>query len=128
MPRKSTSGSSTSASVVVCGPNPVASASRASAMVEADSTLRKTVARLCASFQISDREASRLQCSVARIAAPSGPNGWSPAGEGAGVATSPSGAVARSGAVAFPVSPVPSIVDLQEPVAILTVGQGNEEH
>jgi hypothetical protein len=68
-PRKSTTGSSTSASVLVCGPKPVASASSASAMVEADSTLRKTVARLCASFQISDRAASRLQCSVARIAA-----------------------------------------------------------
>jgi hypothetical protein len=37
-------------------------------MVEADSTVRKTVARLCASFQISDRAAIRLQCSVARIA------------------------------------------------------------
>jgi hypothetical protein len=46
MPRKSTTGSSTSASVVVWGPNPVAPASSASAMVAADSTLRKTVARL----------------------------------------------------------------------------------
>ena len=77
MPRKSTTGSSTSASVVVWGPKPVASATRASATIEADSTLRKTVARLIASFQSSDRDASRLQCSVARIAAPSGPNGWS---------------------------------------------------
>jgi hypothetical protein len=80
MPRRSTTGSSTSARLVVCGPKPVASASSASAMVAADSTLRKTVARLIASFQISDRDASRLQCSVARIAAPSGPNGWSLAG------------------------------------------------
>ena len=73
MPRRNTTGSSTSASVVVCGPNPVASASSASAMVEADSTVRKTVARLRSSFQISDRAASRLQCSVARIAAACGP-------------------------------------------------------
>jgi hypothetical protein len=50
MPRKSTTGSSTSARVVVCGPKPVASASSASAMVAADSTLRKTVARLIASL------------------------------------------------------------------------------
>ena len=77
MPRRNTTGSSTSASVVVCGPNPVASASSASAMVEADSTVRKTVARLCASFQISDRAASRLQCSVARIAGACGRNGFS---------------------------------------------------
>jgi hypothetical protein len=55
--------------VVVWAPKPVASASSASAMVAADRTLRKTVARLIASFQISDRAASRLQCSVARIAA-----------------------------------------------------------
>ena len=67
MPRRNTTGSSTSASVVVWAPKPVASASSASAMIEADSTVRKTVARLCASFQISDRAASRLQCSVARI-------------------------------------------------------------
>jgi hypothetical protein len=46
-------------------------------MVEADSTVRKTVARLWASFQISDRAASRLQCSVARIAAACDPNWWS---------------------------------------------------
>ena len=128
MPRKSTTGSSTSASVVVCGPNPVASASSASAMVEADSTLRKTVARLWASFQISDRAASRLQCSVARIAAPSGPNGWSPAGWGVGVAPTASDAGARSGAVAFPVSPVASIADLLEPVAFLGVGQDGGAH
>ena len=97
-------------------------------MVAADSTLKKTVARLWASFQISDRAASRLQCSVARIAAPSGPNGWSLGGLGAGVAASAWGAGARSGAVAFPVSPVASIAGLLEPVASLAVGQGNEEH
>jgi hypothetical protein len=97
-------------------------------MVAADSTLRNTVARLWASFQSSDREASRLQCSVARIAVPSGPNRWSLAGEGAAVAGSAWGAGARSGAVAFPVSPVASIAGLLEPVASLAVGQGNEEH
>ena len=67
-------GSNTSASVVVCDPKPVASASSANAMIEADSTVRKTVARLIASFQISDRAASRLQCSAARIAAACGPS------------------------------------------------------
>src|SRR5688500_5579207 len=79
MPRRNTTGSSTSASVVVWDPKPVASASRASAMIEADSTVRKTVARLMASFQISDRVARRFQCSVPRIWAAYGPSGWSPA-------------------------------------------------
>jgi len=46
-------------------------------MIAADSTVRNTVARLIASFQISDRVASRLQCSVARIWAACGPNGRS---------------------------------------------------
>jgi hypothetical protein len=64
MPSRNTTGSSTSASVVVWAPKPVASASSARAMIEADSTVRKTVARLWASFQISDRAAIRLQCSV----------------------------------------------------------------
>jgi hypothetical protein len=36
--------------------------------------VRKTVARLIASFQISDRAASKLQCSAARIAAACGPS------------------------------------------------------
>ena len=52
---------------VVWGPKPVASATSASAMIEADSTVRKTAARLSASLQISDRAAIRLQCSVDRI-------------------------------------------------------------
>ena len=43
-------------------------------MIEADSVVRKTVARLIASFQISDRAAIRLQCSAARIAAACGPS------------------------------------------------------
>src|ERR671912_51625 len=77
----------------------------------AESTLRKTVARLIASFQISDRDASRLQCSVARIAAASGPNGWSLAGEGAAVAPSAWGAIARSGPAALPGSLVVSITE-----------------
>jgi hypothetical protein len=63
MPSNSTTGSSASASVVVCGPKPVASASSASTMIDADSTVRKTVARLIASLQINDRVPSRLQCS-----------------------------------------------------------------
>jgi hypothetical protein len=40
-------------------PKPVASASRASATIEADSTVRKTVVRLIASFQIIDQAFSR---------------------------------------------------------------------
>jgi hypothetical protein len=46
-------------------------------MIEADSTVRKTVALLMASFQINDPAASRLQCSVARIAAACGPSACS---------------------------------------------------
>jgi hypothetical protein len=41
MPSNSTTGSSASASVVVCGPKPVASARSASTMIDADSTVRK---------------------------------------------------------------------------------------
>src|SRR4029453_3581907 len=123
MPSSSTTGSSTSASVVVCGPKPGASASRASAMIAADSTVRKTVARLSASFQISDRVASRLQCSVARIAAPLGPNGYSPAAAGGAppwVRAGPLG-----GGLAFPVLSAGSIVGLLEgaelPAVVLKV-------
>ena len=47
-------------------------------MIDADSRVRKIEVRLIASFQIGDRDPSRLQCSVARIAAASGPNGRSP--------------------------------------------------
>jgi hypothetical protein len=43
----------------VCDP-PTALDSSASVMIAADSTLRKTVARLIASFQISDRNPSRV--------------------------------------------------------------------
>src|SRR5919106_6411508 len=90
MPRSSTTGSTTSASVVVCGPKPVASARKASAMIDADNTVRKTVARLIASFQINDRVAIRLQCSLERIAAASGPNGRSPTPPAVVVNESPS--------------------------------------
>jgi hypothetical protein len=48
--------------VVVWGPKPVALASRASATMAADSTLRKIVVRLIASVHSSDRVPSRLQC------------------------------------------------------------------
>jgi hypothetical protein len=41
--------------------------------------VRKTVARLIASFQISDLDARRLQCSAAKIAAACGPSLASPA-------------------------------------------------
>src|SRR6266508_4941797 len=63
-------------------------------MIEADSTVRKTVARLIASFQISALVPSRLQCSVARIWAAYGPNGCWPATAAVAVAA-PAGA--RSG-------------------------------
>ena len=74
MPRKSTTGSSASARVVVWDPKPVALASSASATMAADSTPRKIVVRLIACVHSSDRVPSRLQCSVARIPAASGPN------------------------------------------------------
>src|SRR6266545_6833755 len=109
----STTGSSTSASVVVCGPKPVASASSASAMIAADSTVRNTVARLIASFQISDLVPSRLQCSVAAIAAAYGPNGWSLARSAATGAASPcGGSCALVGDRAVPLLSVGSIADL----------------
>jgi hypothetical protein len=83
--------------VVVWGPKPVALASSASETIAADSTLRKIVVRLIASVQSSDRDPSRLQCSVARTAAASGPNGRSPAGLDAPGAPSACGAVTGSG-------------------------------
>jgi hypothetical protein len=46
MPRKSTTGSSTSASVAVRGPKPDALATSASATIAADSAPRKIVVRL----------------------------------------------------------------------------------
>src|SRR5512132_3318617 len=121
MPSSSTTGSSTSASVVVCGPKPVASASSASAMIAADSTVRKTVARLIASFQISDLVASRLQCSVARIAAPLGPNGYSPAAAGGAPPWVRSGAGVLGSA--FPVLSAGSIVGLLEVAELPAVVQ-----
>src|SRR5262245_60792943 len=109
MPSRSTTGSSTSARVLVWAPNPVASASSANAMIAADSTVRNTLARLIASFQISDRVASRLQCSVARICAADGPNGCSLA---AAASSRPGSGVLETGA-AFLVLSV-SIADLRE--------------
>ena len=67
--------------------------------------------------QISDRNASRLQCSLARIVAASGPNACSLAGLGAALGRRASGAVARWGRPAVPVSRVVSIAVLLEPVA-----------
>src|SRR6201999_630322 len=103
-------------SAVVCDP-PAALAISASVMIAADSTLRKTVARLIASFQISDRNASRLQCSLARIVAASGPNGCSLAGPGAALSRRASGAVARCGRPTVPVSRVVYIAVLLEQAA-----------
>src|SRR4029453_11773390 len=64
-------------------------------MIEADRTVRNTVARLCASFQISDRAASKLQCSVPRIWAACGPSGCS-------LVTSPATLAARSAVFGAP--------------------------
>src|SRR5262245_39513471 len=43
-------------------------------MIEVDSTVRKTVARLLASFQLSDQGDSRLQCSPASSAGACAPS------------------------------------------------------
>src|SRR5215469_11361953 len=109
IPRKSTTGSSTSASVAVRGPKPVALATSASATIAADSAPRKIVVRLYASFHSSDRCPIRLQCSVARIATASGPSGWSLTGVEAAVPVSAAGAAASSGPGALPVLPLASI-------------------
>jgi hypothetical protein len=97
MPSRNTTCNSTSASVVVCDPKPVASAGSASAMIEAESTVRKRVARLIASFQIKVRAASKLQCSVARIAAACGPNRESLAVPEAASAAAPDAGHSRVG-------------------------------
>ena len=96
----------------MCRPKPVALASRESATIEADSTVRKTVVRLIASFQIIDRVPSKLQCSVAGMVAPSGPNGRPVAALEAAVAVSWLVPVACLGVLAFPVLSVGSIVGL----------------
>src|SRR5215216_2578129 len=64
-------------------------------MMAADSTVRNTLARLMASFQINVLAASRLQCSVARIWAACDPSGWS-------LATPVARAAAASGASGVP--------------------------
>src|SRR5918996_6265418 len=131
MPRSSTTGSTISASVVVCGPNPVASASRASAMIDADNTVRKTVARLIASFQINDRVAIRLQCSLERIAAASGPNGRSPAPPAVVVNESPSaGFCGRCTVVPLPQGVPGALVVLEErpPAEVLPGRRKREAH
>src|SRR5918996_889021 len=85
-PSRNTTGSRTSGSVVVSLPKPVASATNATAMIEADNTVRKTVARLWASFQINDLAESKLQCSAASSAGACAPNSLSPATSAARVA------------------------------------------
>jgi hypothetical protein len=92
IPRKSTTGRSTSASVAVRGPKQVALATSANATIAADSAPRKIVVRLYTSFHSSDRDPIRLQCSVARIATASGPSGRSLTGVGATVPPSAAGA------------------------------------
>jgi hypothetical protein len=111
-PSRNTTGSRTRATAVVRRPKPVASASRASATIEADSTVRKSVVRLIASFQISDRVPSRLQCSVARMVAPSGPNGRSLAALEAPIAVSSLVPGACLGVLALPVLSLASIAGL----------------
>src|SRR5215218_5601913 len=89
-------------------------ASSASAMIEADSTVRNTVARLWASFQISDRAAIRLQCSVPSSWAACGPSGWSLVTPAAGVAAPSAVSGAFDEGVAFRVWSVVPIVGLLE--------------
>jgi hypothetical protein len=84
-------------------------------MMAADSTVRNTVARLRASFQINDLVPSRLQCSVARIWAAYDPSDWSlatPAATGA-AASGASGAPDSDRALLVSWSVVP-IADLLE--------------
>src|SRR5215469_1808873 len=139
IPRKSTTGSSTSASVAVRGPKPVALATSASATVAADSAPRKIVVRLYASFHSSDRDPIRLQCSVARIATASGPSGWSLTGVDAAVPPSAAGAAARSRPGAWPLLSAASmplrrrgagvaahVHSMEEPAS--GVGVGQDDH
>src|SRR5215471_8578586 len=110
IPRKSTTGSSTSATVAARGPRPVELATSASATIAADSAPRKIVVRLYASFHSSDRCPIRLQCSVAKIATASGPSGWSLTGVGTAAPRSAAGAAASPAAGGLPVlsvAPIP---------------------
>src|SRR5215471_14077355 len=52
---------------IVVGPEPSAGATSARAITAPDRMARKIVTRLRASLYVSERVASRLQCSVARI-------------------------------------------------------------
>src|SRR5215831_15594323 len=127
IPRKSTSGSSTSASVAVRGPKPLTLATSASATIAADSAPRKIVVRLYASFHSSDRWPIRLQCSVARMAMASGPSEWPLTGVDDAVSSSAAAAAASSGPGAWPVLSVASIplcLSARRPSGVC-VGQGN---
>src|SRR5438067_1404618 len=66
-PMKSTIGRITSANSVKVSPKADACATSASATIAPESVERNIAARLNDSFQARDRDASRLQCSVARI-------------------------------------------------------------
>src|SRR5438552_1410607 len=80
-PRKKTTGRSTSEKTLNASPNVDAWATSASATTLPDSADRNMLDRLNDSFQVSERVASRLQCSVARI--------WSRTATGRAVAESP---------------------------------------
>ena len=66
-PTSSTTSNTGSANRRKAGPKSVAWATSASATMAAESTVRNMPARVKISFQVIERVASRLQCSVARI-------------------------------------------------------------
>src|SRR5262245_62757908 len=86
-------------------------------MIDADSTVRNTLARLMASFQINDLVPSRLQCSVARIWAACDPSEWSLATPAArGVAASAASGAPDSGRallVSWWVVPIADLLERQ---------------
>src|SRR5256885_2839928 len=98
-PMKSTTGRVTSANSVKASPKADACATSASATIAPERIERNIPARLKDSFQASDRDASRLQCSVARIWSRSDADALAAAtwpGAGPGSAPIPVPAVARS--------------------------------
>src|SRR5436189_5807379 len=102
-----TTGRITKAKSVKDSPNPVAPPTRPNETIAPDSVVRNIPARLNDSFQASERDASRLQCSVdriwSRIAGDTAPvdtdSPWR--GTGAGSAPMPPPAVTRSNVIRY---------------------------
>src|SRR5215203_2243987 len=94
-PRNSATDSTITANSENASPNAIAGPASASATVEADRTDRNIDVRANASFQLIDRVASRLQCSVVR--------NWArrPTGSGS-VGDDAVGGAVRAGASAGP--------------------------